>query len=123
MAKKSPEGIVTAVVTPFHADESIDYDAWRKVLEFLIASGVDGLFLLGGGGEFYALNEAERKEAVRFAVRAADGRIPIYDNVGTVTTREALALAQHAQAEGVDYLVLVTPYYIRPSADELVEHY
>jgi 4-hydroxy-tetrahydrodipicolinate synthase len=123
MAKKPPAGIVPAVVTPFHADESIDYDSWRKVLEFLISSGVDGLFLLGGGGEFYALNENARKEAVKFAARTSNGRLPIYNNVGTVTTREALALARHAEAEGVDYLVLVTPYYIRPSADELVDHY
>lgn len=123
MPKKPPQGIVPAVVTPFHQDESIDYDSWRRVLEFLIASGVDGLFMLGGGGEFYSLNESERKEAVKFAVRTTNGRIPVYDNVGTVTTREALSLARHAEAEGVDYLVLVTPYYIRPSADELVEHY
>jgi 4-hydroxy-tetrahydrodipicolinate synthase len=123
MSERSPGGILTAVVTPFRADETIDYDSWRRVIEFLIAGGIDGLFVLGGGGEFYALNEEERKEAARFAVRAANGRLPIYANVGAVTTRETVMLAQHAEAEGVDYVVAVTPYYIRPSADELVQHY
>jgi 4-hydroxy-tetrahydrodipicolinate synthase len=123
MRHGTPAGILTAVVTPFHEDESIDYDSWSRVIEFLIASDINGLFVLGSSGEFYALHEWERKEAVRFAVRAVNGRLPVYANVGAVTTRESVSLAQHAEGEGADYLAVVTPYYIRPSADELVQHY
>ena len=123
MRHGTPAGILTAVVTPFNEDESIDYDSWLRVIEFLIASDIDGLFVLGSSGEFYALHEWERKQAVRFAVRAVNGRLPVYANVGAVTTRESVTLAQHAEAEGADYLAVVTPYYIRPSADELVQHY
>ncbi|MFB3825721.1 MAG: 4-hydroxy-tetrahydrodipicolinate synthase [Bryobacteraceae bacterium] len=118
-----PHGIVPAVVTPFRSDERIDFSAWQKILDALIGAGVDGIFAVGGQGEFFALNEEERTVALRFCRQYAAGRVPIYGNVGAVTTRETIRLAEQAEAEGVDYLVAVTPYYIRPSADELVEHF
>lgn len=116
-------GIVPAVVTPFREDERIDYGAWQGILEMLIASGVHGLFVIGGQGEFFALDEEERQVATRFCVQTVARRVPVYANVGAVTTRQTIRLAQRAEADGVDYVVVVTPYYIRPSADELVEHY
>jgi len=116
-------GILPAVVTPFRDDERIDYPAWQRILEMLIASGVDGLFVIGGQGEFFALDEEERQVATRFCVQTVAGRIPVYANVGAVTTRQAVRLAQRAEADGVDCVVAVTPYYIRPSPEELVEHF
>jgi 4-hydroxy-tetrahydrodipicolinate synthase len=123
MLEKKPRGIVPALVTPFQEDESIDYAAWTNVIKYLIWSGIDGLFVVGTGGEFYAMTEAERREALRFVIRAVGGKIPVYAQVGAVTTRESVALAQYAEKEGSDYLVVITPYYIRPSDDELVRHY
>jgi len=116
-------GIVPAVVTPFREDESIDYNAWQRILEFLIGAGVHGLFIAGGQGEFFALTEEERTVVVRFAVQAVAGRVPVYVNIGAVTTAESSRLAQHAEAESADVLVAITPYYIRPSAEELAGHY
>lgn len=116
-------GIVPAVVTPFREDESIDYTVWQNLIDHLIASKVHGLFVVGGQGEFFALTEEERTVAVRFCVQTAAGRVPVYANAGAVTTKETVRLAQKAEAEGVDYVVVITPYYLRPSADELVEHY
>jgi 4-hydroxy-tetrahydrodipicolinate synthase len=121
--EKTPGGIVTALVTPFQRDESIDYGAWEVVIERLVSSGVNGLFAVGTGGEFYAMTEAERREATRFVIRAVGGRVPIYAQVGAVTTRESVSLARHAEQEGADYLVVITPYYIRPSDDEIVRHF
>ena len=89
----------------------------------MIASGVDGLFATGGQGEFFSLEPEERVVALRFCRQYVAGRVPVYGNVGAVTTRETVKLAQAAEAEGIDYLVVITPYYLRPSADELVEHY
>jgi 4-hydroxy-tetrahydrodipicolinate synthase len=114
---------VPAVVTPFKDDESIDYGAWQNIIEFLIAGGVHGLFVVGGQGEFFALNEEERTVAMRFCAQSVARRIPVYANVGAVTTRETVRLAQKAEVEGIDYAVVITPYYVRPSADELVDHY
>jgi 4-hydroxy-tetrahydrodipicolinate synthase len=123
MDKGALKGIVPAVVTPFREDERIDYAAWQKLIEVLIASGVHGLFVTGGQGEFFALTEEEREVAVRFCVQTVGRRLPVYANVGAVTTAQTIRLAQKAQADGVDSIVVVTPYYLRPSADELVEHF
>jgi len=116
-------GIVPAVVTPFRENESIDYSAWQLLLERLIASGVDGLFVLGGQGEFFSLSEEERSVAARFCVQTVARRLPLYANVGAVTTAASVRLAQRAAGDGVDYIVAISPYYLKPSADELVEHY
>jgi 4-hydroxy-tetrahydrodipicolinate synthase len=116
-------GIVPAVVTPFREDESIDYSAWQKLIEYLLSCGVHGLFIIGGQGEFFSLTEEEKTVAIRFCVQTVAGKRPIYANVGSITTRETVRLAQKAEDEGVDYIVVITPYYLRPSPDELVEHY
>ncbi|HEX8984175.1 MAG TPA: dihydrodipicolinate synthase family protein [Bryobacteraceae bacterium] len=117
------EGIVSAIVTPFRPDERIDYQVWQNLIEIQIASGVHGLLVAGGQGEFFALNEEEREVAARFCIQTAGGRIPVYVNVGAVTTQETVRLAQKAEGDGADALVAVTPYYLRPSQDELVDHY
>ena len=124
MANLALRGIIPAVITPFReSDESIDYSAWQKVLEFLIASRVHGLFVVGGQGEFFTLSEEERTVAARFCAQTVAKRLPLYVNVGSVTTAETVRLAQRAEADGVDYIVVITPYYLKPSADELYEHY
>jgi 4-hydroxy-tetrahydrodipicolinate synthase len=114
---------VPAVVTPFRADERIDFTAWQTILDHQIAAGVDGVFIAGGQGEFFALEEEERIVALRFARQHAGGRVPVYGNVGCVTTRDTVRLAQKAEAEGLDYLVVITPYYLKPTQDELADHY
>jgi len=116
-------GIIPAVITPFRDDELIDYQAWQNLIDVMIASGVDGLFIIGGQGEFFSLTEEERVVATRFCVQTVAKRVPIYANVGAVTTRETVRLAEQAALEGVDYVVAVTPYYVRPTQAELVEHY
>jgi len=119
----SLQGIVTAIVTPFRDDERIDFGAWQTIIDFQIAAGVDGLLVTGGQGEFFSLSEEERVVAWRFCRQATRGRIPVYANVGCPGTRQTVRLAQQAAAEGVACLVVVTPYYVRPSEDELAEHY
>jgi 4-hydroxy-tetrahydrodipicolinate synthase len=123
MTEASLQGIVPAVITPFRDDELIDYEAWQNLIDVLISSGVHGLLVIGGQGEFFALTEEERQVAVRFCVQAVAGRVPVCANVGAVTTRQTVRLAQKAEEDGVNYLVVITPYYLKPSADELVEHY
>ncbi len=117
------QGIVTAIVTPFREDERIDFSAWQQLIDVQIKAGVDGLLVTGGQGEFFSLSEEERVVALRFCRQYAAGRVPIYGQVGCPGTRETVHLAQRAAAEGVEYLVVITPYYLRPSEDELAEHY
>src|SRR5215831_17414089 len=111
------------MVTPFHADERIDCGTWQKLIDRMIGAGVNGLFVGGSSGEFYSLDPEERLFALRFCTQAVSGRVPLYGNVGAITTRETVRLAQATQAMGVDVIVVVTPYYVKPTQDELVEHY
>ena len=123
MATAPLQGIVPAVITPFKEDEAVDYGAWQELLEGLIASGVHGLFVIGGQGEFFTLSEEERTVAARFCVQTTAKRLPVFANVGSITTAATVRLAQQAEQDGVDYLVVITPYYLKPSPDELYEHY
>ena len=123
MPKLVPQGIVPALVTPFRQDERIDFSAWQGIIDLMVAAGVDGLLVCGGQGEFFSLEEEERVVALRFCRQAVAGRVSVYGNVGAVTTRQTVALARQAQAEGIDYAVVITPYYLHPSDNELVEHY
>jgi 4-hydroxy-tetrahydrodipicolinate synthase len=116
-------GIVPALVTPFRQDERIDYNAWQTIIDVQIASGVDGLFATGGQGEFFSLEQEERIVSLRFCRQHVAGRVLLYGNVGCVTTRETVKLAVQAEGEGVDVIVVITPYYLKPTEDELVEHY
>lgn len=111
------------MITPFRDDERIDFTAWQQLIDTLIAAGVDGLFCGGSSGEFFALHREEREVTLRFCRQAAAGRVPVYGNVGCITTRDTVDLARIAEAEGIDVLVVVTPYYARVSQDELAEHY
>jgi 4-hydroxy-tetrahydrodipicolinate synthase len=116
-------GIVPALVTPFLEDERIDYNAWQAIIDTLIDAGVDGLFVGGSTGEFCSLEFDERLVAMRFCRQAVARRVPLYANVGCITTRDTVKLARQAEEVGVDVAVVVTPYYLKPSQQELAEHY
>jgi 4-hydroxy-tetrahydrodipicolinate synthase len=116
-------GVVPAMVTPFKDNERIDYSAWQVLIDLLIASGVHGLYAVGPPGEFYALDMEERTVAMRFCKQAIQKRVPLYVNVGCITTRDTVALALQGQALDVDALVVVTPYFVKLSQQELLDHY
>jgi 4-hydroxy-tetrahydrodipicolinate synthase len=116
-------GIIPAVVTPFTADERVDEGAFRKVLHVMIEQGVHGLFPVGTGGEFFALTREEKERLMKVAVEEAAGRVFVMPNVGAITTAESVALARHAEAVGSDAVSVVTPFFLKPSQEELFEHY
>src|SRR5882757_6918411 len=93
------------------------------MIDLLIAAGVHGLFVAGAQGEFYALDMEERTVAMRFCKQAIGGRLPVYANVGCITTRDTVALALQAQALDVDAIIVITPYYVMPTQQELVAHF
>ena len=120
---KELRGIIPAVVTPFTLDERVDEGAFRKVLQALIDQGVHGLFPVGTGGEFFALTREEKERLMAVAVEEAAGRVFVMPNVGTITTAESVVLARHAEAVGSDAVSVVTPFFLKPSQEELFEHY
>ena len=118
-----PKGILPAVVTPFSENEHINEKALRALIDYLIDNGVHGLFVIGSQGEFYALSKQEKKNIMEIAVDQAAGRIPVYAGTSAVTTREVIELNEIAEEVRVDAVSILTPYFIRPSQDELYEHY
>jgi 4-hydroxy-tetrahydrodipicolinate synthase len=120
---KEIRGIIPAVITPFTPDERVDEPAFRNVVNFLIEQGVHGLFPAGTGGEFSALTVEEKKRLMDLTVKEAAGRVFVMPNVGAITTAESVALARHAEAAGCDAVSAVTPFFLKPSQDELFEHY
>ncbi len=116
-------GIIPAVITPFTPDERVDEGAFRKVLHAMIDQGVHGLFPVGTGGEFFALTREEKERLMKAAVEEAAGRVFVMPNVGAITTAESVALARHAEAVGSDAVSVVTPFFLKPSQEELFEHY
>ncbi len=120
---KEIRGIIPAIVTPFTSDGCVDESAFRKVLHTMIDQGVHGLFPVGTGGEFFALTREEKERLMAVAVEEAAGRVFVMPNVGAITTAESVALARHAETVGSDAVSVVTPFFLKPTQEELFEHY
>lgn len=118
-----PYGVVPAVVTPLFPDMSFNEQEFRKLLEYLIRSGVHGLFVTGTAGEFYGLSMAQKQAVIETAIDQAGGRAAVYAGIGGITTRECVETIRMAEACGADAVSVLTPYYIRPGQDELYQHY
>jgi 4-hydroxy-tetrahydrodipicolinate synthase len=118
-----PKGIIPAMVTPITSDGKINVAALRKLTNYLIEGGVHGLFPVGSQGEFYALTFEEKKKVIEVVVEETRGRVPIYAGTGAITTREAIALTQMAEAVGVSAVSVLTPFFIHPNEAELFEFY
>ncbi len=116
-------GIIPAMVTPFHADESLNVDALQLLTRFLIDGGVQGLFPTGSQGEFYALTPGERQRVWDIVVQEAAGRVPVYAGTGGMSTREVIALNHLAERVGVSGVSVITPFFVTPSQAELHDHY
>jgi len=118
------KGIVVPVVTPFNRDdESVNEAGLRTIVNYLIDSGVHGLFPSGSQGELFALSTAEKKRVMDVVIEEANGRVFVMPSTGAVTTRESIDLTRHAEAAGADAVSVITPYFVRPTAEELRTHY
>lgn len=116
-------GVVPAMATPFTADHRLDEARVGELIESYIRAGVHGISVAGSQGEFFALDTEEHIRLLELSMRAIDGRVPLYAGTGGATTRQAIALTQAAEAMGADLALVITPYFVQPSQDELVAHY
>ena len=117
------KGIIPAMVTPLDQNERVDESGIRELVNYLIDSGVHGIFVCGSQGESYALTENEKRKVIEISVDEANGRVPVYAGTGAVTTEATIQLSRHAIDAGADAVTIVTPYFIKPSQDELYAHY
>ena len=119
------EGIITPIVTPFHrdAEQSINYEATEKLINHLIEHGVNGIFILGSNGEFHVIDEDEKIEMTKRVVEIVNKRVPVYVGTGCCSTRATVRLSQKVEAAGADALSVITPYFLKPTNENLYAHY
>jgi 4-hydroxy-tetrahydrodipicolinate synthase len=116
------KGSITALITPFEGD-SVDYDAFSRLVEFQIEAGTHGLVPVGTTGESPTLNHDEHNKVVETCIKAANGRVPVIAGAGSNSTKEAVELARHAEAAGANAVLVVTPYYNKPTQEGLYLHF
>ncbi len=118
------KGCGTALITPFTPDgRNVDKNGYQRLLEFQIKNGADALIVAGTTGEAPTLTPNEKKELFAQSVAASGGKIPVIAGTGSNSTEEAVRKSNEAEKEGVDGLLIVTPYYNKCTASGLIEHY
>lgn len=123
MSKKQFAGIGVAFVTPFKQDKSIDFPALTRVVDSLLAGGIDYIVALGTTAETPTLSGDERTEVVRAVVKQVAGRIPVVMGVGGNHTAELVHTLKTFDFDGVSAILSVTPYYNKPTQEGLFQHY
>ncbi|MFZ6722261.1 4-hydroxy-tetrahydrodipicolinate synthase [Undibacterium sp. Ji49W] len=117
------QGSLVAIVTPMHADGSLDLPCLRKLIDWHIAEGTDGIVIVGTTGESPTVSVEEHCELIRVAVEHTNKRIPIIAGSGGNSTEEAIALTKFAKQAGADASLQVVPYYNRPTQEGMYQHF
>ncbi len=116
------KGSITALITPFN-NGRIDEACFQSFVEWQIAEGTDGLVPCGTTGESPTLSHEEHNRVVELAVEVAKGKVPVIAGAGSNSTAEAIALTRHAKKVGADAVLVVTPYYNKPTQEGLYQHF
>jgi 4-hydroxy-tetrahydrodipicolinate synthase len=117
------KGSLVALITPMHADGSLDEKAYAAFVDWQIREGTHGIVPVGTTGESPTLTHAEHRRVVEIAVEVAKGRVPVIAGAGSNSTAEAIDLTRHAKQAGADAALVVTPYYNKPTQEGLYLHY
>jgi len=119
-----PKGVIPALVTPLDKNGNLMEGALKRVIDYTIAGGVHGLFVLGSSGEIYGLTPEQKRRVVEVTVEHTAGRVPIYCGASEITTQDCIQTAQMVQdIGGVSALSVLTPYFMSPTQSELIEHF
>lgn len=116
-------GSIVALITPFKKNGEINENKFRFLINWHIKNKTDAILVCGTTGESATLSHTEHKRVVDIAVNEANGKIPIIAGAGSNSTREALELARHAEKAGADAILVITPYYNKPTQEGLYRHY
>ena len=115
-------GSLTALITPFK-DGKLDEEAFRRIVEWQIDEGTHGLVPVGTTGESPTLDHEEHMRVVEICVETANGRVPVIAGAGSNSTAEAIELTKHAKSAGANSVLVVTPYYNKPTQEGLYQHF
>src|SRR5262245_32041202 len=121
-ARTSFRGSFTALVSPF-GNGALDEKAFRALVDWQIAEGTDGLVPVGTTGESPTLSHEEHDRVVDWCIDQAKGRVPVIAGAGSNSTAEAVELARHAEKAGANAVLVVTPYYNKPTQEWLYQHF
>ena len=116
------KGSIVALITPFK-NNVMDQDRYASIIQHHIANGTKGVVPAGTTGESPTLNHEEHKKVIEIAVKECKGKIPVIAGTGSNSTAEAVELSKHAEKSGADGLLIVTPYYNKPTQEGLYQHY
>ena len=116
------KGSIVALITPFK-NNKIDEDRYASLIHYHISNGTKGLVPAGTTGESPTLDHDEHKKVIEIAVKESNGKIPVIAGTGSNSTSEAIELSQHAEKAGANALLIVTPYYNKPTQEGLYQHY
>ncbi len=123
MSQNKFTGLGIALITPFKEDESIDFDALGRLLDYQLQNSIDYLVVLGTTAETPTLSEAEKKDVLKFVQEKVNGRVPIVLGCGGNNTRGIVNTLQHDDFTGIDAILSVVPYYNKPSQEGMYQHY
>ena len=116
-------GAAVAIITPFHEDGSINYEAFAELIDYQIANGTDAIVVCGTTGEASTMSHEEHLDVIRYCVKHVNHRVPVIGGTGSNCTETAIYLSQEAEKAGVDGILVVSPYYNKATQKGLYEHF
>lgn len=117
------KGCGTAIITPFNNDNKIDFDEFKKLIDFQIDNGVDAIIVCGTTGEAATLSIEEKQALIEYCVKVVNKRVPVIAGIGSNNTKAVLENEKFANQAEVDGLLVVTPYYNKTTQNGLIEHF
>ena len=117
------KGCATAIVTPFNEDNEINFDKFKRLINFQIDNNINAIVVCGTTGETSALSCEEKEELIKYCVKVVNKRVPVIAGVGSNNTRLVIENEKYAEKVGADGLLVVTPYYNKTTQQGLIEHY
>lgn len=117
------KGVGTAIATPFDKYDNINFDEFKKLVEFQIENGVNAIIVCGTTGEASTMSQEEKQDLIKYCVKVVNKRIPVIAGIGSNNTKAVVENEKFAQRVGVDGLLAVTPYYNKTTQDGLIAHY
>lgn len=121
--KTAPRGMYVPIVTPFHEDQSIDFEGFKKVIDYTIENGVDGMLIAGGTGEYHMMSLEEQKEVIKKGCEFVAGRVPVIAGVGTSTPSVTIEMANFAAECGASWGLVLPPYYQPTTRQGIIDFY
>lgn len=123
MSGKAPKGLFVPLVTPFHADESIDYEGYKRVIDYVIEGGMDGVLVGGTTGEYHMMSVEERKELIKKGCEIVGGRVHVMAGTGMNTAKATIELTNYAAECGAEYALVLPPYYHQTTEEGIYEFF